>query len=120
VGLAAKRRYITAQGFSPGLREREIRPESTSNPAAAGCNSEKAQYSSTPTLRPQGIEDEDEDEDDDEDEAPHEWRLRVRLSVVRVLFPLVCPTSGATFRAPSTNRLTQGWNLSCFVLPLRG
>jgi hypothetical protein len=28
VGIAAKRLYRTAQGFSPGLREREIRPES--------------------------------------------------------------------------------------------
>ena len=40
--------------------------DSTSNPADAGCNSDNAQYSSTPSLRSPGFEDEDEDEDDDE------------------------------------------------------
>jgi hypothetical protein len=49
-----------------------MRPESTPNPADAGCNSELAQYSNTPSLRVAGFEDEDDDEDEDEDEAPHE------------------------------------------------
>ena len=61
-----------SQGFNPGSCRRQIRPESTSSPLR-GRNSEKPQYfrySSTPTLRPQGIEDEDDDED--ENEAPPE------------------------------------------------
>ena len=45
-------------------------PESTHNPADAGCNSKLTQYSNTPSLRVAGFEDEDDDED--ENEAPHE------------------------------------------------
>ena len=45
-----------------------FRPKSRPNPAFAGYNSEKAQYSDTPTLRSPGFEDEDEDDDEDEDE----------------------------------------------------
>jgi len=37
-------------------------------PAVAGCNSDLAQYSITPSLRAAGFEDEDDDED--ENEAP--------------------------------------------------
>jgi hypothetical protein len=52
------------------------RPFSIPNPADAGCNSDLAQYSNTPTLhhsitpslRAAGFEDEDDDED--ENEAP--------------------------------------------------
>ena len=51
-----------------------MRPESTPNPADAGCNSKLAQYSNTPSLRVAEFEDEDDDED--ENEAPYEtWRL---------------------------------------------
>jgi len=39
-----------AQDFSPGLADTQNRPESTSNPADAGCNSQLAQYSNTPIL----------------------------------------------------------------------
>jgi hypothetical protein len=39
----------------------------TPNPADAGCNSQLAQYSNTPSLRVAGFEDDDEDEN----EAPH-------------------------------------------------
>jgi hypothetical protein len=72
VCLTTKWSERTAQGFRPGLVRGKMRPESTSSPLR-GRNSEKVQYfrySSTPTLRPQGIEDEDENE------APHEWRPR--------------------------------------------
>jgi hypothetical protein len=80
------------------------RPESGANPADAGCKSDNAQYSSTPSLRSPGFEDSlsDEaqalycrplksasqargapqpgrgrsrnDDDEDENEAPREWR----------------------------------------------
>jgi hypothetical protein len=70
-----------AEGLSPGLGPSEDRPESTSNPAHAGCNSDRAQYSSTPSLRSPGFED---DDDEDENEAPQEWRPNDR--------PLLCPT----------------------------
>ena len=46
------------------------RPFSISNPAEAGCNSDLAQYSNTPSLRAAGFEDDDDDED--ENEAPCE------------------------------------------------
>jgi len=39
-----------AQSFSPGWFGTENRPESTPDPADAGCNSDNAQYSSTPKL----------------------------------------------------------------------
>ena len=48
-------------------------PESTPNPAHAGCNSKLAQYSNTPSLRVAGFEDEDDDKD--ENEAPHEHQM---------------------------------------------
>jgi hypothetical protein len=35
-------------------------------PADAGCNSDLAQYSNTPTFRAAGFEDEDDDEDENE------------------------------------------------------
>jgi hypothetical protein len=38
------------------------------NPADAGCNSDLAQYSITPSLRAAGFEDEDDDEDENEHE----------------------------------------------------
>jgi hypothetical protein len=44
------------------------RPLGIPNPDA-GCNSDLAQYSNTPTLRAAGFEDEDDD-DEDENEAP--------------------------------------------------
>ena len=56
--------------------------DSTPNPADAGCNSDNAQYSSTParnasrsdaggpSLRSPGFEDDDDDEDENENEAP--------------------------------------------------
>jgi hypothetical protein len=47
----------------------EDRPESIPNPADAGCNSQLAQYSNTPSLRVAGFEDEDDDEDSLPDEA---------------------------------------------------
>jgi hypothetical protein len=37
-------------GFSPGWATPQDRPESTPNPADAGCNSKLAQYSNTPIL----------------------------------------------------------------------
>ena len=49
------------------------RPFSIPNPADAGCNSDLAQYSNTPSLRAAGFEDEDDDED--ENEAPCEGEL---------------------------------------------
>ena len=42
------------------------RPESTPNPADAGCNSKLAQYSNTPSLRVAEFVDEDDDEDENE------------------------------------------------------
>jgi hypothetical protein len=68
-----------ATDYSPGLqpwvdRLKRTRPGSGANPADAGCNSQLARYSNTPTLRVAGFEDEDDDED--ENEAPYEtWRL---------------------------------------------
>jgi hypothetical protein len=56
-------------GFSPGWGKSEDRPESTPNPADAGCNSKLVQYSNTPSLRVAGFE--------DEDEAPHEHQIGV-------------------------------------------
>ena len=47
-----------------------IHPESTPDPADAGCNSQLTQYSKTPSLRVAGFEDEDDDED--ENDAPGE------------------------------------------------
>jgi len=47
---APKGQKNLAQGFNPGLRVRPMRPESTPNPASAGCNSDNAQHSSTPKL----------------------------------------------------------------------
>jgi len=38
------------QGFSPGWGNTQDRPESSSNPADAGCNSDLAQYCHTPIL----------------------------------------------------------------------
>jgi hypothetical protein len=55
-------------GFNPGLVVPQKRPESIPNPADAGCNSDLAQYSNTPSLRVARFEDEDDDED--EYEAP--------------------------------------------------
>jgi hypothetical protein len=46
--------------------------KSTPNPADAGCNSELAQYSNTPSLRVAGFEDEDDDENENENDAPGE------------------------------------------------
>jgi len=68
-----------ATDYSPGLQpwvccSKGPCPESTPNPADAGCNSKLAQYSNTPSLRVAEFEDEDDDED--ENEAPYEtWRL---------------------------------------------
>jgi hypothetical protein len=63
-------------GFNPGLTlgysNRTKRPESTPNPAHAGCNSKLAQYSKTPSPRVAGFEDEDENE------APHEGDRQCR------------------------------------------
>jgi hypothetical protein len=49
---APKGQKNLAHGFNPGLRMRTRRPESTPNPTDAGCNSDNAQYSSTPKLPP--------------------------------------------------------------------
>jgi hypothetical protein len=63
-------------------------PESISNPADAGCNSVRAQYSILHcSITPRaGFEDEDDDED--ENEAPGEWRPMwdLNLSVLRFTF----------------------------------
>jgi len=47
------------------------------NPADAGCNSDLAQYSNTPSLRAAGFEDEDDDED--ENESPRKLKASLRL-----------------------------------------
>ena len=69
--LAMKWRNRIVQGFSPGLAYEQDRPESTPNPADAGCNS-RLEYSilppaslrealrARPSLRVAGFEDEDE------------------------------------------------------------
>src|SRR5258708_23846818 len=77
-------------------------PESTPNPADEGCNSQLAQYSSTPvlqysstpslhhsitpSLRVAGFEDDDEDEDEDENKAPRiapaPWRFTAFLATL--------------------------------------
>jgi hypothetical protein len=51
---------LFSPGFTPGLCGPQDRPESTSNLAVAGCNSDRAQYSSTPSPRSPEFEDEDE------------------------------------------------------------
>ena len=55
-------------------------PFSIPNPADAGCSSDLAQYSITPTLRAAGFEDEDDDED--ENEAPCEGRMKCRYPLL--------------------------------------
>jgi hypothetical protein len=75
-----------------------MRPESTSNPAYAGCNSDRAQYSSTPSLRSPGFEDDDEDEN----EAPQEWRPKGG-SGIRTLTRSVGQFSGAPSGHDSSN-----------------
>jgi hypothetical protein len=54
---APKGQKNLAQGFNPGLRVRTMRPESTPNPADAGCNSDNAQHSSTPKLHHSACQD---------------------------------------------------------------
>jgi hypothetical protein len=50
-GDLSRRDYRTQSGvLTPGPDIKDLRPESTSNPAYAGCNSDRAQYSSTPKL----------------------------------------------------------------------
>jgi hypothetical protein len=71
-----------------------MRPESIPNPGDAGCNSQLAQYSNTPSLRVPGFEDEDDDED--ENEAPRERRqkkiasglLACQFDRAQILLPL--------------------------------
>src|ERR1700751_1163606 len=82
--FAAKRLYIIVQGFSPGLSVAEIRPESTSNLARRGAIRRRQ---SKDCLRSDG--------------------RGALLGSSRVI-PSPRPTSGATFRAPFTNQLTQG------------
>ena len=48
------------------------RPLGIPNPADAGCNSDLAQHSNTPTRRAAGFEDEDDDEDENEAPCKHE------------------------------------------------
>ena len=72
-----RNRLARALGWALGLGDErpKMRPESTPNPADAGCNSKSAQYSNTPSLRVAGFEDEDDDED--ENEAPHLMKICV-------------------------------------------
>jgi hypothetical protein len=66
-----KWRNSIAQGTSAlGKIQKRPRPERAAESADTGCNSDKAQYSNTPSLRVAGFEDEDDDED--EYEAPGE------------------------------------------------
>ena len=58
-------------GLNPGSGGGQRCPESTSNPASAGCNSEKAhRYNSGANTYQQTLEDEDDDEY--ENDVPHE------------------------------------------------
>jgi hypothetical protein len=66
--------------FAEGWR----RPESIPNLAVAGCSSDLAHYSITPSLRVAGFEDENDDEG--ENEAPREWVRKGKCSGVSVLF----------------------------------
>jgi hypothetical protein len=112
----------TAQGFNPGLADQVECPESGTNLASAGCNSEQAQptlrYSSTPTLRPPGFEDEDDYEY--ENEAPQEWHPK--FGAVRGISAQMLSTgpSGATFRGQLTPRIPRAEALGCSLRPLRG
>jgi hypothetical protein len=113
----------TAQGFSPGLVGIDGCPESGTNLADAGCNSDLAHYSHTPSLRAAGFEDEDDDENENEapssgttigpmrarnDSSDLSQNLRVRKTLGSLLPPAMLRThqdeetpSGADLRPPA-------------------
>jgi hypothetical protein len=69
-----------------------IFPKSASSPADAGCNSDRAQYSNTRSLRMPGVE----EDDGDENEAHHELARNTekRSANIFKLFESLAPTGG--------------------------
>jgi hypothetical protein len=76
-----------------------IFPKSASDPLG-GCNSDRAQYSNTPSLRMPGVE-----EDDDENEAHHELARNTENA------PLTCLSCLRASYLPA-DRLDFSWAIS--------
>jgi hypothetical protein len=79
--FAAKQLQTIAQGFSAGSGFNETRPESTSNPAFAGCNPAE-HIDPMPTQLAANDSLEDEDDDEDENDVPHEGGRRAAFGLI--------------------------------------